>query len=153
MKANIEIKTIDSIKSLKDCAKVLVDAYNAEPWNDNWTNEKALEKLICFYNSPKFLGWMAFQEGKLLGCCVGNIEPYYTGDYYYLKEMFVLVQSQRSGIGSALFNAVKQHLANIDIKMIILFTSNTGFPFEFWKKSGFGEMDDMRMMYWGDENG
>ncbi len=147
----LKIEKIESNQSLEKCAEVLVAAYNAEPWNDSWTKEKALEKLNCFYNSPKFIGWMAFYENELLGCCVGNIEPYFTGDYFYLKEMFVLPNNQRKGVGTQLMNAINKHLQSINIEMIILFTSNEGFPFEFWKKRGFGEMGGMRMMHFGTE--
>jgi aminoglycoside 6'-N-acetyltransferase I len=143
------IKSIESSHSLPKCAEILVDAYNSEPWNDNWTIEKALEKLTCFYNSPKFLGWMAFEDDQLLGCCVGNIEPYYTGDYFYLKEMFVSVQSQNKGVGVQLFEAIKTKLEAVGIGQVILFTSNEGFPFDFWKKVGFQEMKGMLMMHFG----
>ena len=146
-----KIKKIESIHALEKCAEILVEAYNTEPWNDQWTKEKALEKLSCFYNSPKFLGWMAFENDQLLGCCVGNIEPYYTGDYFYLKEMFVSVPSQRKGVGTGLMASIRTHLKTIGIEMIILFTSNEGFPFTFWQKQGFGEMEGMRMMHFGAE--
>jgi len=145
--SNIIIERVESVEILEQCAQILVDAYNAEPWNDNWTKEKALEKLTCFYNSPKFIGWTAKQDNKLLGCCVGNIEPYYTGDYYYLKEMFVSPQAQKKGIGAKLMATIKTHLETIDIKTIILFTGKGFFPFDFYVKSGFNEMGEMRMMH------
>ncbi|MGB3692240.1 MAG: GNAT family N-acetyltransferase [Spirulinaceae cyanobacterium] len=146
---DIKISKIESIQTLEKCSESLVSAYNGEPWHDNWTKEKALEKLTCFYNSPKFLGWMAMQEDKLLGCCVGNIEPYYIGDYFYLKEMFVSVQSQRMGVGSKLMASLKGYLETIGIETIILFTSKEAFPFDFYQKTGFKEMKGMRMMYFG----
>lgn len=146
---NISIERIGSAQILEKAAGLLVEAYNAPPWNDEWTQEKALEKLLCFYQSPRFIGWTAMDNDRLVGCCVGNIEPYYTGDYYYLKEMFVSVSSQRSGIGTLLMNAVKSHLESIDIQTIILFTSKDNFPFGFYLNHGFGEMDGMRMMHFG----
>jgi N-acetylglutamate synthase-like GNAT family acetyltransferase len=90
---------------------------------------------------------MAFEGDKLLGACVGNIEPYFTGDYFYLKEMFVSVKSQRKGVGAALFEAIKTQLKTIGIRQIILFTSNEGYPFDFWQKVQFQEMEGMRMMH------
>ncbi len=144
---NIKINKIESIQFLDKCADILVEAYNADPWNDNWTKEKALEKLTCFYNSPKFIGFTATGDNKLLGCVIGNIEPYYTGDYFYLKEMFVSVQSQNKGVGAQLITTVKEHLKTINIKTIILFTSKDFFPFDFYLKSGFSEMEEMRMMH------
>jgi GNAT superfamily N-acetyltransferase len=145
----IQISPILSADVLGACANLLVAAYNAEPWNDAWTPEKALEKLTCFYNSPKFLGWTATLDGQLVGACVGNIEPYYTGDYYYLKEMFVSPEAQHQGIGKQMMASLKIHLQTIDIQMIILFTGNELFPFEFYLKSGFSEMEGMRMMHFG----
>ncbi len=145
----LRIEKIESIQDLEKCAELLMEAYNAEPWNDKWTKEKALEKLTCFYNSPKFYGWMALQENLLLGSCLGNIEPYYIGDYFYLKEMFVSVHSQRQGVGSQLMAALKAHLEIIDIKTIILFTSKDAFPFDFYQKNNFNIMEGMCMMNFG----
>ena len=147
--SDTRIEKIESNIILDKCADILVDAYNSEPWNDNWTKEKALEKLICFYDSPKFIGWTAWDNDKLLGCCVGNIEPYYLGDYFYLKEMFVYRNSQKKGIGARLMTTLKNHLHTIDIKTIILFTGRDFFPFEFYIKTGFTVMEDMRMMNFG----
>lgn len=140
------LKKITSEKELQACAEILVDAYNAEPWNDNWTYDKALEKLSCFFHSPKFHGWMAFENDQLSGCCVGNIEPYFSGDYFYLKEMFVLNTSQKKGIGKALMLHVQEFLSGIHIDTVILFTAKDFFPFDFYLKSGFTEMEGMRMM-------
>ncbi len=145
--SNIIIKRIDSPLLLRVCSSLLKEVYNAEPWNDNWTEEKALEKLECFYNSPRFFGYMALQEEKILGCCVGNMEPYYTGDYFYLKEMFVSVHAQRKGIGQQLLNHLKKQLEQLTIHQIILFTSRSMFPFHFYQKTGFTVMEDMCMMH------
>ena len=149
---NIIIQKIESSQILDKCAHILVEAYNSDPWNDNWTKDKALEKLTCFYNSPKFIGWTATQDNKLLGCVIGNIEPYYTGDYFYLKEMFVSVQSQKKGVGARLLTTVKADLKTIDINAIILFTGKDYFPFDFYLKSGFNIMEEMRMMHFGQAN-
>lgn len=148
---NFVIEKINSKLSLDKCAEILVDAYNSEPWNDSWTKEKALEKLICYFNSPKFIGWAALSEGEIVGCVVGNIEPYFTGDYYYLKEMFVAPKAQKKGVGAQLMNAVKTHLTTINIDTIILFTGKDFFPFDFYLKSGFNEMEEMRMLHFGKE--
>ncbi len=146
---SLRIERLESIESLEKCAEVLMEAYNAEPWNDQWTKEKAWEKLTCFYNSPKFLGWMAIRENELVGACLGNIEPYYIGDYFYLKEMFVSVHSQRQGIGSQLMAALKAYLETINIKTIILLTSKDVFPFDFYQKTDFNIMQGMCVMHFG----
>lgn len=134
---------------LDACAELLVAAYNAEPWNDNWTKAIALEKLTCFYKSPKFFGLIIKQNGQAIGCCVGNIEPYFTGDYFYLKEMFIHPAFQRKGLGSLLMSKLKETINTIGINTIILFTGKDLFPYNFYLKEGFNEMQEMRMMHFG----
>jgi aminoglycoside 6'-N-acetyltransferase I len=145
--SSIRIEKITAQDSLKNCASVLVSAYNSEPWNDEWTDTIALEKLECFYASPKFHGFIAYDGTEILGCCVGNIEPYFTGDYFYLKEMFIDPKAQRKGVGSELMRALRSHLDTLGIKTIILFTSGRTFPFDFYRKEGFEIMEDMCMMH------
>ena len=87
--------------------------------------------------------------GEMVGCCVGNIEPYFSGDYFYLKGMFVLPNAQNQGVGEKMLTKLREHLHSLDIHTIILFTSNAGFPWTFYLKHGFGEMETMRMMHLG----
>lgn len=149
---NIIISKISSKDVLKDCAEILTRAYNSEPWNDEWTVDKAYQKLACFYECPDFIGFTAFVDGELAGACVGNIEPYYTGDYFYLKEMFVDPKVQKSGVGKALLADLKEHLDTIGIHQMILFTSSEFFPFKFYEKSGFSVMNGMVMMHFDAAN-
>lgn len=60
--------------------------------------------------------------------------------------MFVLPTSQKLGIGAKFMTTIKQYLDSIHVKMIILFTGQQHFPFNFYLKTGFKEMDGMRMM-------
>jgi predicted N-acetyltransferase YhbS len=85
---------------------------------------------------------------QLLGCCVGNIEPYFTGNYFYLKEMFVSPDAQQQGIGAALMDTLKTRLAEAGVRTMILFTGKDFYPFDFYLKSGFQEMEGMRMMHY-----
>jgi aminoglycoside 6'-N-acetyltransferase I len=144
---SLSIQPLQSPALFHECARLLMAAYNAEPWNDAWTEGKAYEKLMCFFNSPHFFGLVAQEGDTVRGCCVGNVEPYYTGDYFYLKEMFVAPDAQRQGIGARLMAALKAHLDAIDIRTIILFTSQQTFPFDFYRKEDFQLMEGMCMMH------
>jgi aminoglycoside 6'-N-acetyltransferase I len=141
-----QIHKITSPEILQKCAPVLMQAYNGEPWNDAWTEQKALETLECFYNSPKFHGFYAEQDGQIIGCCVGNVEPYFMGDYFYLKDMFVSPTDQRKGVGQLLMDELKKELSSIGITTMILFTSDKGSPFDFYTKNDFQLLDGMCMM-------
>jgi GNAT superfamily N-acetyltransferase len=133
------IERVRAIESLEQCAEMYAAAYNTEPWNDNWTRETATALLTCYFNTPNFMGWIARHGDIIIGCAIGNIEPYYSGNIFILKEVFVSVNSQRSGVGSALLATVKKEMKNIDVKMIMLFTRRS--VFDFYTRMGFKEME------------
>lgn len=138
------IVKITSIQTLEQCAAIYLAAYNNEPWNDNWTYATALALLTCYYNTPEFMGWVALQDGKVMGCAIGNIEPYYSGNIFILKEVFVNIEAQGLGVGSDLLSAMKEHLKSLNIKMIML---STRIPIiDFYSKAGFKVMDDVSTM-------
>jgi len=142
----MKILILDSEKKLAECAKLYVRASNGEPWNDQWTEETAFNRLLDFFNSPGYLGLYAEEGSGILGALVGNAEQFYSGSYFYLKEMFVLPEHQRKGIGTGLLNELKRILDERGIRSIQLFTSKKLFPFSFYKKHGFEIVKNMVMM-------
>ena len=144
------IERIASIEMLEQCAEVLMDAYNCAPWNDSWTKETAIRLLTCYYDTPNFVGWVAKSGTKTIGSGIGNIEPYYSGDIFYLKEMFISVKSQKAGVGRRLIAALKEDLQRMGIKTIMLFTSkDIG---DFYLKSGFKEMEGRITMIYSNQD-
>ena len=141
----IIVKRIRSKEPLQKCAELLAIAFN-EAYGDQWTVKQATEKLNAFYDSPKFMGWTVSQNGVIIGGCIGNVEPYFTGDYYYLKEIFIAPQHQGKGIGNSLIQVIKLDLIKKEIKMMILFTFNEGHQYKFYLDNGFEEMVGMRML-------
>ena len=82
----IEIEQIDSVDRLKQCAEIMIEAYNSDPWYDDWTQDSARSILACYYNTPDFRAWIATSQNDIVACCIGNIEPYYTGRNFILKD-------------------------------------------------------------------
>jgi aminoglycoside 6'-N-acetyltransferase I len=150
MTGEIKIERILSVEMFGQCAEVLMDAYNRPPWNDNWNKEVATALLTCYYNSPEFMGWTAAAGNKIVGCGVGNIEPYYNGNIFYLKELFVAPQYQNQGVGKRLIAAMKQDWAVAGVKTVILLTSDA--IFNFYTKCGFSEMEERRIMIYSDND-
>ena len=144
MEREIIIEEIRSVKTLVQCAEMYPAAYNAEPWNDNWTTETAAALLTCYYKTPNFIGWVARRDNIIIGCAIGNMEPYYSGNIFILKELFVAVNSQGSGVGSSLLATMKAELKKTNIKTIMLFTRRP--LFDFYIKSDFKEMEEAGTM-------
>ncbi|MEN0056132.1 MAG: GNAT family N-acetyltransferase [Mucilaginibacter sp.] len=143
------IESIKAIETLEQCAEIYPAAYNAEPWNDNWTTETAKALLTCYYCTPNFMGWVARRNGVIIGCAIGNMEPYYNGNIFILKELFVKVSAQGSGVGRSLIIVIKEEMKKIDIKTVMLFTRRP--LFDFYIKSGFQEMEEAGTMVYACE--
>ncbi|HEY4194672.1 MAG TPA: GNAT family N-acetyltransferase [Mucilaginibacter sp.] len=150
MENEIRIERITSIEMFEQCTELFMEAFKRAPWNDNWTKETAAALLTCYYNTPQFMGWVATSANRIIGCGSGNVEPHYSGEIFYLRELFVSIQSQKSGVGKRLMAALKEDLQLIGIKTIILFTGKT--IFDFYTKSGFKEMDEIVMMIYSDND-
>ena len=150
MEKDIRIERIASIEVFEKCTQLFMDAFKSAPWNDNWTKETATALLTCYYNTPQFMGWVAISANRIIGCGAGNVEPHYSGEIFYLRELFVSIESQKAGVGKRLMAALKADLQLMGIKTIILFTGKT--IFDFYTRSGFKKMDEIVMMIYSDNN-
>ena len=148
MENGIRIERITSLDMFEQCTELFMEAFKSAPWNDNWTKETAAALLTRYYNTPQFMGWVAISDNRIIGCASGNVEPHYSGEIFYLRELFVSIQFQKLGVGTLLMAALKEDLQLIGIKTIILFTGKT--IFDFYTKSGFKKMDEIVMMMYTD---
>lgn len=88
-----------TIELIDDLAVLFVNAFNKEPWNDNWTIEQAKERLIDIINTPKFCGMASYEDKKLVGFIMGRGEQYYDGIHFQILEFCVDNKMQGKGLG------------------------------------------------------
>jgi aminoglycoside 6'-N-acetyltransferase I len=131
---------------LPACARLYVRAFNEEPWNDHWTVPAAHQRLMDIFNTPRFYGLVCIQDGEILAALFGNIERWYAGNHYQLKEMFVDPACQRSGLGGSMLARLQRDLRKKDVKQVYLFTSCGDWVPRFYLKHGFKKVGDMQMM-------
>lgn len=131
---------------LTECAKLYVEVFNAEPWNDNWMKETAFKRLSDIFNSANFEGIFYEEDGEIKGAIFGNLEQYFDGMHYYLKEMFVSNELQGKGIGTKMLKILEDRLKDNGVNTIILFTSKGNKTSKFYLKNGFDEWTSMAMM-------
>jgi aminoglycoside 6'-N-acetyltransferase I len=126
---------------LKECTDLFINVFNKEPWNDNWTQEYAEQYLNDYVSTPGFFGVIAEERSKIKGFIFGIRKKWWSGDEYFINEMCVAIETQRSGIGTCLLNYLENKLQDEQINRITLLT-NKGIPAEgFYKKNGFTEID------------
>ena len=131
---------------IKEIAEIYVDAFNCEPWNDEWTIESASKRISQMINCEGFDGLVAYEGEKLIGMILGNHEYYYDAMIFQIKEFCVSLQVKGTGIGSKLLDEFTTRLKSKGIERVMLFTSRTDVTEGFYKKHGFESFEDMVMM-------
>ena len=131
---------------LKQCAELFVKVFNASPWNDKWTTEKAAVLLTRFSNMPDFKGFVGEIDGKIAGACFGYKKMWWWGEEYYIEEMYIAQEHQRSGLGSKLMKYIEDVLKEENITAITLSTGRSTPAKDFYLKNSFYVVEDIIFM-------
>jgi aminoglycoside 6'-N-acetyltransferase I len=123
---------------LDECTNLFLNVYSVEPWNDKWESfEQARDYLLEFISNPVFSGYIACNDSKIIGVCLGHKRSWWSGKSYYMNEFFVDNDLQGQGIGTQFMNYIKKNLIEQGIKGIVLITEKD-IPAEmFYKKNNF----------------
>jgi GNAT superfamily N-acetyltransferase len=127
------------------CTNTFTNVFNQEPWNDEWSTETAFQYLLDYTNSSGFIGIIAEDREEVIGFVFGVRKRWWSGDEFFINEMCVSVEKQKTGVGSKLMKFLEKKLEFDGIENITLLTDR-GIPAEiFYKKNGFTEVD--RVMF------
>ena len=129
---------------LPGLAEAMMAAYAKEPWNENWTLEKALIRIRAILSNYRSAGMAAVEDGKVIGGVLGYVDPYAEEDFFFVSELFVVPEKQKKGYGKGLLLALEKELqdADIHVMQLISIDDNLG----FYHASGMGK-DSVNVMY------
>ena len=131
---------------LSEIAEMYVEAFNAPPWNDEWTIETASKRILQMMNCEGFSGLACFDDNLLCGMILGNMEYFYDGIHFVIKEFCVRLNRRGTGIGSNLLNEFENKLLKMGVSNTYLFTSRTDETESFYNKRGYNSLTSMVMM-------
>ena len=128
-------------------AKHYVETYNAPPWNDQWTEALAFEKISEMMDCRGAFGLVCYDDNdNFVGVILGNPELYFNCKQFFIKDFFVSLPLQGKGIGSMLMTEFEQRLAAAGIDKVYLFTSKGERTQDFYEKRGFNTWGGMVLM-------
>lgn len=136
-----------TIELIDDLAVLFVNAFNKEPWNDNWTIEQAKERLTDIINTPKFCGMASYEDKKLVGFIMGRGEQYYDGIHFQILEFCVDNKMQGKGLGRKILKEFIKTLESKGIYKIFLLTLRNEQTEGFYRKNGLVTDENMCLMY------
>lgn len=121
---------------LTAATSLFVDVFNAPPWNDRWTTDSARQRLSDLLETPGYAGRaLVDTDGYLLGLVGGYRQRWYDGWHFYLAEMAVSRDRQRTGLGSRLLTGFLDTLDDVD--GFYLLTQADGAAASFYARHGF----------------
>ena len=142
----MEIRKI-SKSDLEDLAKLMVNVYNAPPWNDKWTVETALESLNDISDFPKFFGNVIVDENKIIGGIIGHIRRYSIESTFYIDEFFISEKYRGTGLAKELYQTSIKELQQRGISGAFFTTLKNSRAYNFYLKQGAWDLEDSACFY------
>ena len=128
-------------------AKHYVETYNAPPWNDQWTEALALEKLDEMMSGRGAFGLTCYDDdNNFSGVILGAPEIFFGGKQFFVKDFFVPLALQGKGIGTLLMAEFEKRLATMGVNKVYLFTSKGERTEGFYQKREFKTWTNMVLM-------
>lgn len=122
---------------LEAATDLFVHVFGADPWNENWPRASAHRRLSAIVHAPGFLGVSALHNTQLIGFALGHLEPYRDEDHYYLQEMCVATDRQRTGVGKAILAYLESLLWRGGCSQMYLLTARESPAAAFYHQNGF----------------
>ena len=142
----MEIRKISKL-DLEELAKLMVDVYNAPPWNNKWTVETALESLTDLSNFPNFFGNVLVDGNKIIGAIIGHIRRYGSESTFYIDEFFISEKYRGTGLAKKLYQTSIKQLQQRGISGAFFTTLKNSQAYNFYVKQGAWVLEDSACFY------
>jgi aminoglycoside 6'-N-acetyltransferase I len=133
---------------LPQMAELYKNAFNGEPWNDDWSDPVQLNEYIKEisggYNA---LNYGLVIDGRLAAMSLGMIRHWWEGTNYNIEEFCVAPDLQGQGTGSRFLRLIENDIREKGLAGIFLQTDNDKPSYRFYMKNGFKELNSHVSFY------
>lgn len=105
----MEFRKIEK-RDYENCGKVLVDAFKAAPWNEDWTLKQAMTRIDEIMSSMVSRGFVLVDGDVIVSMVLGRILTYLDHKEFWIDEFSVNPSYQKQGIGTKVMAYVKDEM-------------------------------------------
>ena len=127
-----------------EVARIYVEEFSKEPFNEAWTLKLALEKLDVFSRYCDI--WKIVFEEKLIGFLVINPNQWFLGETIFGEEMAVSEEFQSKGIGENAIRRIFEIYKKKGYKKYMCLVNKRSKSFGLQKKMGVEESQFDKLM-------
>lgn len=136
---------------LPGCAEVFIRVYNADEFGDAWTPETAGRRLLDAWNTPESFGLVAENENGdagsgIAGFLLGHSEQWFSETQFHLREICVLPDRRRRGIGTALLESLLEEAVRRNLGAVYVYAGRNTPSWDFLRVSSFFQNDRVVQM-------
>jgi ribosomal protein S18 acetylase RimI-like enzyme len=133
--------------NLDECIGIFIKAYNAPPWNYNWTPEKSKQYLAEYAANPHFAGFILYDDNEPVGAVLAHKKTWWTNRQLFIDEFFIAPNKQRMGYGKILMDHCNTYANDNKLEILVLMTNKYMPSFKFYNKIGYTTTEQFIFMF------
>ncbi|HEX3030197.1 MAG TPA: GNAT family N-acetyltransferase [Clostridia bacterium] len=129
------------------CAHLLMEAYNCEPWNNQWKEDTAKRYLNEFFENNNFVGYVALEDEKIVGAVFAHQRTCWINDEVFIDEIFISPASQGKGYGTKLLGMIEEYSRCRKLGGVTLLTIKYFPAMDFYTERGYTHAEHVAFLY------
>ena len=128
---------------IPSCARAYINAYKAEPWNEEYETSEIEKYISAYLNSDTKVCYALVNEGEIKGVALGFIVPSVSAPYLRLEDICINTTEQRKGYGNAFMELLENEAVRMGCDSVVLGTQKDFPSHHFYLKNGFQEVQSV----------
>lgn len=131
------------------CARMYVEAYGVEPWNETHELDRVEAYLRAFMRESAFHCYVLTCGGEAVALALCILIPYMGEGSLRIEDLCVAPQFQRRGYGGKLLGLLRAETVKLGADCVLLGTQRDFPSHAFYLKNGFTDIEGAVLMYCG----
>lgn len=132
---------------LDKCVELLEKSYSRPPYNEKFSSGSAFNYLKRKFDYCADHSFVIEEDENIIGFIIINLSYWADGNGAIIEEIVIDEDKQEQGYGKKLMKHTSDHLKNLGVKFLMLWTRKDSTAYNFHYKNGFVQDENMAVMF------